>query len=455
MENYDDLFQIDVPYVAYADFEALQDPVTGDEGKNTRRVGAHEPVAVAVKIVSTDPAYYKKPALFEGAGCTEELLTYLATEAENIAESLYKKIDMKMTSEDKRAFGKADKCWICGGGKEKGERFVRDHDHVTGEYRGAAHNTCNLQCNLNPASFKLPVLFHNLSGYDAHLIVERVSQSKFGRMSCIPKTSERFISFEVGKLVFKDSANFTQAPLGTLVKNLKERPEQMRETRRFIEDALMNPSTAVEIRKTVAPATPPELTPELDEECNDDDGDEEGHSDDEEARIAELEEIMGVRQDSDDEQTEEVIPARKRRLIGGECGTNAKRGRCSTLIEDEADASDDDEEMEVDLVETEYDREFVNDDDDQDDDDGVHFHRQLDAERVGEELEEAQRMAARFANRAHEATVEPQQPEQPPAQPTSSLEKYIGSVAMTVREQVRSPPYITSNANTDSDVSIY
>ena len=164
---------------------------------------------------------------------------------------------------------------------------------------------------------------------------------------------------------------------------------------------------------------------------------------------------MGVRQDSDDEQTEEVIPARKRRLIGGECGTNAKRGRCSALIEDEADASDDDDEMEVDLVETEYDREFVNDDDDQDDDDGVHFHRQLDAERVGEELEEAQRMAARFANRAHEATVEPQQPEQPPAQPTSSLEKYIGSVAMTVREQVRFPPYITSNANTDSDVSIY
>ena len=27
---------------------------------------------------------------------------------------------------------------------------VRDHDHMTGKYRGAAHNECNFKLELNP-----------------------------------------------------------------------------------------------------------------------------------------------------------------------------------------------------------------------------------------------------------------------------------------------------------------
>lgn len=60
--------QIDLPFHAIADFEALQDPLAGDDGKKTRRLGKHEPVAVSVQILSTDPSYVKKPVLFTGAG---------------------------------------------------------------------------------------------------------------------------------------------------------------------------------------------------------------------------------------------------------------------------------------------------------------------------------------------------------------------------------------------------
>ena len=73
---------------------------------------------------------------------------------------------MIFTFKDKDDFEKAEICWISQ--KEFGEREkkVRDHCHFTGKYRGAAHNKCNLQ--FKKPKFT-PVIFHNLSGYDAHL----------------------------------------------------------------------------------------------------------------------------------------------------------------------------------------------------------------------------------------------------------------------------------------------
>ena len=51
---------------------------------------------------------------------------------------------------------------------KKGEK-VRDHCHFTGVYRGAAHHGCNLRYRKVE---KIPVFFHNLSGYDGHYIFQ-------------------------------------------------------------------------------------------------------------------------------------------------------------------------------------------------------------------------------------------------------------------------------------------
>ena len=55
---------------------------------------------------------------------------------------------------------------------------VRDHCHITGKYRGPAHNECNLQLRLSPKTMTIPVVFHNLRGYDSHLLMQAISKVK-------------------------------------------------------------------------------------------------------------------------------------------------------------------------------------------------------------------------------------------------------------------------------------
>ena len=50
----------------------------------------------------------------------------------------------------------------------------RDHCHITGKYRGSAHQDCNLKLRINPKEIKIPVIFHNLRGYDSHFIMQEI-----------------------------------------------------------------------------------------------------------------------------------------------------------------------------------------------------------------------------------------------------------------------------------------
>ena len=60
--------------------------------------------------------------------------------------------------------------------KDHINRRVRDHCHITGKYRGSAHNDCNLKLRLNPEYIKIPVIFHNLKGYDSHFIMQKIGK---------------------------------------------------------------------------------------------------------------------------------------------------------------------------------------------------------------------------------------------------------------------------------------
>ena len=70
-------------------------------------------------------------------------------------------------SEEEHLFQKSNSCWICKKLIDNDEEKMRDHCHVTGKFRGAAHWNCNINFQLTE---KVPVMFHNLRGYDSHSI---------------------------------------------------------------------------------------------------------------------------------------------------------------------------------------------------------------------------------------------------------------------------------------------
>ena len=107
--------------------------------------------------------------------------------------------NMIMTDEDKIDFNNARCCYLCNepfNQDNKQLTKVRDHDHSTGCYRGAAHCKCNINYFSNRY---LPVVFHNLRGYDSHLIIKEVYNLYPDKdLSIIPNSYEIFYVFQNG-----------------------------------------------------------------------------------------------------------------------------------------------------------------------------------------------------------------------------------------------------------------
>ena len=125
-----------------------------------------------------------------------------------------------MTEKEKNLFQKSNNCLICKKFINNDEEKVRDHCQVTGKFRGAAHERCNLNFQLTK---KLPVIFHNLRGYDSHLIFNELDKFDV-KIKVIPNGLEKYMVFFLNKnLVFIDSMQFINSSLDKLIKNLSDK----------------------------------------------------------------------------------------------------------------------------------------------------------------------------------------------------------------------------------------
>ena len=96
-----------------------------------------------------------------------------------------------MSEKEEHLFQQSNSCWICKKLIDDGEEKVRDHCHVTGKFRGAALRSCNINLQLTK---KVPVIFHNLRGYDSHLIFNELDKFDV-KISVIPNGLEKYMAF--------------------------------------------------------------------------------------------------------------------------------------------------------------------------------------------------------------------------------------------------------------------
>ena len=97
-----------------------------------------------------------------------------------------------MNVEENAKFELANICRICDGLIENCDNKVKDCCHIASKYRGAAHYSCNINLKITK---KVPVIFHNLKGYDSHLIFKELNKLSDLKISVIPNGLEKYMAF--------------------------------------------------------------------------------------------------------------------------------------------------------------------------------------------------------------------------------------------------------------------
>ena len=225
--------QLPAPFVIYADFEAITEKVS-QKKSHTEQYQKHTACGYGYKVVCCYDDQFSKPIkIYRGEMAIYKFMNDMLAEVkycQNVVDNHFTK-PLEMTNEDKESFQRAKECHICKIHYNTDDVRARDHCHVTGKYRGSAHEKCNLNFQLTD---KIPVVFHNLKGYDSHFIMQEIGNivkerayfDKEGKkhemsINVIPCNMEKYMAFMLGQyLVFIDSFQFMSSSLSNLVNNL-------------------------------------------------------------------------------------------------------------------------------------------------------------------------------------------------------------------------------------------
>ena len=223
-----------IPFCIVADFECITEKVSScqpsDRKSYTQQYQKHTACGFGYKVVCHyDNKYSGDVVVYRGEDCIEKFMKRMFEEVKNCQKIITDNFNkpLKMTRKDEKAFLKATHCHICEKKYKVDDVPVRDHCHITGKYRGSAHQTCNLKLQISPEKIKIPVIFHNLKGYDSNFIInelgELIKKGQEMSISVIAQNAEKYMAFYIGKhLSFIDSFAFMSSSLDRLASNLSE-----------------------------------------------------------------------------------------------------------------------------------------------------------------------------------------------------------------------------------------
>ena len=250
--------QLKLPFVIYADFEAFNKSIpthVPDPEKKSYTINYQKQEANSYcYYIHCIDSKHSKLVHYRGPDAGKHFVNAISEDTKAIYKVLADEHEMIFTENDSLKYESTKNCHICNK-YIPDEKKVRDHCHLTGKFRGAAHDACNL--NFKYRNF-IPVFFHNLSGYDSHLFIKEFGDIE-GNFDCIPNTDEKYISFSHDiivdrivevingkerrktiktKLRFLDSFKFMSTSLEKLVNNLND--EDLVNLKKYFEDEKIN-----------------------------------------------------------------------------------------------------------------------------------------------------------------------------------------------------------------------
>jgi len=224
-----------VPFVLYADFEALLMKTPGQRGDNTTVLHSHHPMSYGFMVVAADGVPVelmehfgipRTPIVFRGSESEDDVAKRFVLAITDMADRICKllkttNVPIVMSVEDVRLHGVKTACDICVETFTVNNCKVAHHDHLSGRFLNTLCNACNLK--LQTPKF-VPCFLHNLSNYDAHFIVSQLGHDA-NTISVIPHSIEKFISFSKYinnefAIRFIDTCRFMASSLAELAQNL-------------------------------------------------------------------------------------------------------------------------------------------------------------------------------------------------------------------------------------------
>ena len=144
VEYSDGQYQFKVPFMMYADFELILEPIQCDSNNpnisSTRGVNIHMPSGWCVYSKFAYEKVTNPLTQYRDSDCVEKFCEHIISEAKRLYNSFPEHSVEPLTKSQIKEYKRATKCHICFKPFSKKKRKVRDHCHYSGLYRGAAHS---------------------------------------------------------------------------------------------------------------------------------------------------------------------------------------------------------------------------------------------------------------------------------------------------------------------------
>ena len=257
--------EFEMGYIFFYDFESMQvkperpcSCPANSKKKCTHKteiMGKHEAFSYCFLMIDRTGKVVED-RVYVGEDADEHFLNTLLEMEEKYLEKLDEVEPMVMTPGDLFMYECAEVCHICkqpfnerkreeeSSDRERSDK-VRDHDHLTGKFVGAAHNHCNLarrECK------KLTGFCHNNSGFDLsfimHAIGKRATKERdwdeesrsIHSLNAIPLNTQRFKVLQINQCTLLDSLAFLNDSLEKLVSTLVASNHQFPILRQWVKD---------------------------------------------------------------------------------------------------------------------------------------------------------------------------------------------------------------------------